>query len=149
MIPHTQTIFGDGTEGATPGNCMQTAVASLLDLPLDDVPHFVAEPIETWWTEFLDWIFARGLRLTMFEDRFDEIEQYRGGDLITAPLSLAPADRLAIANGMTERGFRHSVLWQHGALVHDPHPSGAGLLDGPDEIWLLEPYYAPAIGETS
>lgn len=139
MIRHTQTIFGDGADGATPGNCMQTAVASLLGLPLEEVPHFVAAPDDLWWSAFLNWIVGRGLRLTMFEERFTTREIYLDGWLIAAPISDAPTDQLVIANGMSDRGFRHCVLWKNEALVHDPHPSGAGLAEAPDEIWLFEP----------
>lgn len=48
MTPVDQTILHDPQTGAI-GNCMQAAIASLLDLPLDAVPHFAAlseEPAE-------------------------------------------------------------------------------------------------------
>ncbi|MCU1418704.1 MAG: hypothetical protein JWP32_2878 [Schumannella sp.] len=138
MMRHTQSVFGDGADGSTPGNCLQTAVASLLDLPVEEVPHFVAVPEDRWWSEFLNWLTGRGLRLTMFEDRFETTSTYLDGWLISAPLSDAPKDRLVIASGMADRGLRHCVLWEDGALVHDPHPSRAGLAEAPDEIWLIE-----------
>ncbi|MCU1441091.1 MAG: hypothetical protein JWP85_2088 [Rhodoglobus sp.] len=136
MIAHIQTIFGDGSDGSTPGNCLQTAVASLLDLPVEAVPHFVAE--EDWWGAVIAWVRASGLRLTMFEERFNVEASYAGGYLATAPLAAAPDDVLMLAGGMAARGFRHVVLWQHGHLVHDPHPSGTGLTGEPDSLWRIE-----------
>lgn len=137
MIQHTQTIFGNGEAGATPGNCMQTAVASLLDLPLEEVPHFVALPENQWWSAFLDWVGKRGLRLEMYAPRFPTLAEYAGGTLITGPLSMVPKDKIVLALGMAERGFEHVVLYQDGKLVHDPHPSEAGLLAEPEEVWVL------------
>lgn len=32
-----------------------------------------------------------------------------------------------IANGRSTRGVHHSVIYSAGGLVHDPHPSGAGI----------------------
>lgn len=124
---------------------MQTAVASLLDLPMQEVPHFVAVPENQWWSEFVNWLAGRGLRLTMFEERFHSRMEYRGGFLVSAPLSDAPRDKVLIGNGTAARGYRHCVLWRGGKLVHDPHPSGDGLLDEPDELWLIESLASPAV----
>lgn len=44
MRPVMQTTFAakdDGGEWLARGNCLQAALASLFDLDLDDVPHFV------------------------------------------------------------------------------------------------------------
>ena len=40
MKPVYQTFFGDGVAGTISGNCMQASVASILELPLEEVPHF-------------------------------------------------------------------------------------------------------------
>lgn len=137
MIAHDQTYFvGDGT--GIPGNCMQAALASLLDLPLEEVPHFAALPEHGWWDAFLGWLSDHNLRITMFAERFDQIDTYRDGMLVSAPYEKAPSEPLLIAVGMSPRGVQHSVVWQNNGMVHDPHPSRAGFVDSPVEFWLLE-----------
>jgi hypothetical protein len=136
MIAVDQTHFVGDPDGI-PGNCMQAAIASVLEYPLDAVPHFAAMPEVGWWDAFLDYLGRLGLRLTMYADRFFETDVYLDGLLIAAPLSEWPADRIVIANGMSPRGVRHSVIWQHGEMIHDPHPSRAGLTEAPDEVWLI------------
>lgn len=42
-----------------------------------------------------------------------------------------------IANGLSPRGVYHSVIYSGGKLVHDPHPSGAGI-SAVEWTWHLE-----------
>lgn len=69
----------------------------------------------------------------------DETDVYLDGTLTASPMAEWPNDRIVIAAGMSPRGVRHCVLWQRGAMIHDPHPSRAGLAEAPDEVWLIEP----------
>lgn len=137
MIPIDQTHFVGDPDGM-PGNCMQAAIASVLEYPLDAVPHFAAMPEADWWMAFMDYLSDHDHRITLFADRFFETDVYLDGTLTAAPLTDWPRERVVIANGMSPRGVRHSVVWQHGELVHDPHPSRAGLAEAPDEVWLIE-----------
>jgi len=43
------------------GNCMQAVIASLLELSLDDVPHFL-EFKDRWFTEFVKFLNKKGYR---------------------------------------------------------------------------------------
>lgn len=135
MIRYTQTSFGNGADGSTPGNCFQTAVASLLSLPLEDVPHFTAG--EDWWGEFCSWVKMRNLSLTWFDEQF-ETQDIRNEWLTFSPLHLVPLDKILIASGISSRNLRHCVLWEDGKLLHDPHPSHDGLVNSPDSYFLLE-----------
>lgn len=134
MIPHIQTIFGDGSDGSLPGNCFQTAVASSLDLPLEDVPHFVA--MQDWWLGVVQWVETTGRVLTRYEPQFKHSVDY--GAVRIAPIAHAPLDKVLIASGQGPRGYRHAVLWLGGKLLHDPHPSGDGLVGEPEDYWLIE-----------
>jgi hypothetical protein len=101
----TQTILHE--EGSTiPGNCLQAAVASLLDLDLDTVPHFVVHD---------DWL-----------ERLVAFGREHGHHVKCA----APDARvsLGIASGPSPRGVQHAVVMASGDVVWDPHPSRAGLL---------------------
>ena len=136
MIKHTQTFFGDGSDGSTPGNCFQASVAGILDLPLEDVPHFVA--MDDWWGGVCDWVAENDYLLYRYEPQFDEYSTYEEGWLVTAPVDKVPHNRVSIASGMGPRGYQHAVLWQHGKLAHDPHPSRDGLLGEPEDYWIFE-----------
>lgn len=62
MKPVDQTKFAG--EGAG-GNCVQASLASILNLPLSDVPHFleVADRPAEWELAFMDWLEERGVGL--------------------------------------------------------------------------------------
>lgn len=100
----TQTILHDQIPGV-PGNCLQAAVASLLDLDLDDVPHFIEH--DDWLQYLVDWGRERGYLVVS-----------RRPDAV----------RMGIAYGPSPRGVQHAVVWLDGAIAFDPHPSRAGLL---------------------
>lgn len=100
----TQTILHDQIPGV-PGNCLQAAVASLLDLDLDDVPHFITH--DDWLQYLVDWARARGYLVVA-----------RPPDTV----------RMGIAYGPSVRGVQHAVVWLDGCIAFDPHPTRAGLL---------------------
>ncbi len=99
-------------DGAHKGNCYAAALASMLDIPLWMVPPF-EDMRDTWETRTQEWL-ARcfGLRMVRaFPDDAVALPEYY------------------IASGLSPRGVRHSVIYSHGALVHDPHPRRAGITD--------------------
>lgn len=113
MIPHTQTIFYEGPDKPNRGNCWQTAIASVLDLQLEDVPHFIEiDDLHgvDWWDYSIDWAWFRGYELVDPERHIYTNEYY-------------------LASGPSPRGnFWHVVVCKNGKMVHDPHPSQAGLV---------------------
>jgi hypothetical protein len=110
--PVTQSILHDDPDGR-PGNCLQAAVASLLELPLQSVPHFVSQAS--------DWL-----------ERMAAFCNAHGYQLQTQPVDEHCA--YGMAWGPSERGVRHAVCWADGRMVHDPHPSRVGLLHVTDLI---------------
>lgn len=122
MIPIMQTIFH--AEGQA-GNCMQAAVASLFELPLEDVPHFFEDAIAddgvNGWNRFRQWFKSLGIypRQTMIG--IDEAQ---------------PAwDFPHLVSGISPRGLQHMVVHQGLDMIHDPHPEGGGVIA--DTIWEL------------
>lgn len=113
MIPVDQDRFGPGV-----GNCFSAAVASILELPLTDVPFFMTG--DDWYVGFQAWLLARGLVADYY------------------PAYRERPDGYAILSGLSPRyeGVYHSVVALDGVLVHDPHPSRAGLLSTLDYIAL-------------
>eukprot|EP01062_Namystynia_karyoxenos_P011813 TRINITY_DN14240_c0_g1_i1.p1 TRINITY_DN14240_c0_g1~~TRINITY_DN14240_c0_g1_i1.p1 ORF type:complete len:168 (+),score=58.16 TRINITY_DN14240_c0_g1_i1:78-506(+) len=120
-----QTDFTPGT-----GNSLQAAVASMLGLPLDQVPNFVA----------LDCGYEAGIRGFAAE---------RGLAMRKVPpaelRSDTDAGRLCIIRGKSPRGahghvvvgkvsFTPEVKYEH---LHDPHPDGT-FLDPAEAVgWVM------------
>ena len=112
-----QDLFGDGSDGARPGNCLQACYAALLGLELEEVPHLVEQAVnqaKPVWVVELDWLRSRGLGLAYFP-----AEHWP---------QLAPGTPY-MATVTTTRGLSHAVLCRDGEVIHDPHPEG-----GPDTI---------------
>lgn len=113
----TQTEFHD-PENDGKGNCVQASVASLLAIPLAAVPNFVERGFE-WELWFMDWLEENGWETFRF------------------PGDHAP-ECLYLASGPSPRGVSHMVVMRDGKLVHDPHPSRAGI-EKVDWVRILVP----------
>lgn len=114
VTPHKQTYFYGGNEdGVTRGNCWQTVIASVLDLPLESVPHFVdidEQGGENWWSHTARWLGERGYAMY-------------------GSLKDIDTDEYQLVTGKSPRGnFYHVVVYQNGNMIHDPHPSNDGIL---------------------
>lgn len=98
-----QTKFGDE------GNCLQAALASILEVDLADVPNLADSP---FWLEAIRF--------------FAEDHNY--------VMSVFPDDPPLRPNtyyvewGLSPRGNQHAVVGYNSEIVHDPHPDGGGLL---------------------
>lgn len=129
MTPVRQTIIAPNDGHQMPGNCLQAAIASLLDLPLDEVPHFVGDDWASggdkhWWTEWYQWLYARDLKLhTNIEP--EPGEYYLGN----GPSPRDPENR------------QHVAVYRDGALAHDPHPDGTGVVEVLTR-WVIRPVVA-------
>jgi hypothetical protein len=122
MIPVQQTILYDPANPQRLGNCLQAAVASMLDLPLDEVPHFAQIDYDTdgdtnWASYLATWLRERGWRLDAHAPEPGEV--YLGV-------------------GPSPRGVHHIAIFRDGELLHDPHPDGTGLLEI-STTWALRP----------
>lgn len=103
----TQTILA-GTPGRQ-GNCLQAAVATILELPLDDVPHF-AELDKSWSEALAEFAHLHGYAIEWTDGYW-------------------PAPKLGLAFGTTVRSadITHAIaVVDH--MFWDPHPSRAGLV---------------------
>lgn len=124
MIAVDQTAFG-----LPGGNCFAACVASLLEMPIDDVPNFCNLPGD-WEAEFNRWLRPFGLYA------------------LTVQMNDWRPPGLHIMAGKSPRGASvkemHSVVAQGDAIVHDPHPSRAGLSTR-TETTLLVPINPKAV----
>jgi len=107
MKPVYQTEFGEQR-----GNCLQACVASVLELPLENVPHFCLE--ENWVMALASFLSRFGLAPLIFDFDACQADDWKptGFHLI---------------GGKSPRGILHSVVGYNGEIVHDPHPASDGL----------------------
>jgi hypothetical protein len=119
MTPVDQEFMHDPANGVY-GDCMRAAIASLLDLPREEVPHFHEGTND----------------VTVFDRRVNAFLASKGLMLV----DVTPSEYIFVTNnnlpdcyhlisGYTERGTYHACVGKNGELVHDPHPSKAGVLE--------------------
>lgn len=135
MIPVTQQVVHEG--GYDPareeaGDCLRATVASIFELPIEEVPHFCDTGLErpgnksVWSWALIGWCFTAGVVI--------DARQVTDGERI----AYSGIPGYCILSGPGPRGWRHSVVGYQGRMVHDPHPSRAGLVSI-DEIEILVP----------
>jgi hypothetical protein len=86
VIPVEQQQFAEYDENGDAikhGDCMRACVASLFELPLEEVPHFVEH--DNWYQLWSDWLAERNLRWSraFYSVRDDDPTQLNGypGDI--------------------------------------------------------------------
>jgi hypothetical protein len=100
------------------GDCLRTTIANLLHIHRDSVPHFVQdehdglERVDIAVNNFLRPFGLAYLRLSLSDDYYEVCGIYG-----------LHHDR----HGMSPRGVNHSCAYRDTELVHDPHPSHAGI----------------------
>jgi len=99
------------------GDCLRACVASIFDLPPEEVPHFVDgeyRPIgepgwSPWWIQLQAWLHERGFGL--FFALIQEPEKHWG------ELNM---DFHYVLGGYAKSGLPHSVVARGREIVHDP-----------------------------
>ena len=114
MIPTKQTVLHDPDNGHI-GNCLSAVLASLLHVPIEDIPLFV-DP-DTWTSELNAWLRPLGLGYLVVEGAAGYIDD------------LGIKGMWHDVTGKTGRSkdVLHSCVARDGALVFDPHPDASGL----------------------
>jgi len=121
-------------EGEPPGNCFAACIASILECDIDEVPWPELEDASDWseryWQRVAAFLESRGWALVHIpiEER-DDGTRPRPWTTEDCDLSDPSRRALAILSGPGPRGRDHAVVGTvTGQMVHDPHPSGDGLL---------------------
>lgn len=135
MKPITQTRFAiDVPLKEAPGNCWAACIASILELDLSDVPDEA-----NYWKPGMShqqswrlyepavhqWLSDRGLLL--LEVKVDAT-YFSGREF----------DPICIISGPSPRNpeFQHAVVGKGFEIIHDPHPSRAGLImSDSSKVW--------------
>jgi hypothetical protein len=107
-----------------PGDCWRTVIACLLELPRDDVPHFLADEDDPdgigWWVDSVAFVEAHTDHCTLvaLEPVFPV---YLDPDMAPAcVIGISPSPRAAVMHAVI-------VDARTGELVWDVHLSRAGL----------------------
>ena len=133
MIPVTQTkVVVKNSKGDTVvrGNCFAAAIASLVEVPLTDVPNvevlFYVDDV-SWYGVMDAWLRANGyeIRTNNGFDVFHKPDKFR--EDIRVDLWNDLRGRYYLATGMSPRGVMHVCIYQDGVMVHDPHPTREGI----------------------
>ena len=136
MIPLDQTSFG-----ATAGNCFSASVASILEMPLEDVPNFNPE---NWFNELNEWLPNYGL-FALFFCKYDRPADWR---LTWKALTDSVICEAGVASPRYP-GADHSVVFYKGVVIHDPHPDKASMSASLDDLRSLIVFVAinPALAK--
>lgn len=121
-----QTRLGFGQDGDCPGNCWAACIASILEFDLDEIPdeEYFWKPgmtaVESWnlyQPVVREWLKDRGIALIHIT--FADDAYFRNG-----------FDPLCIISGPSPRNpeFQHAVVGHGDKIIHDPHPSRAGVI---------------------
>lgn len=119
MKPVLQTTFGIGT-----GNCFSACIASLLEVPIEEVPFFMGEDdpmqaCDAWLARFGFYLLRRWMPQPLpTKELFEAIDELDGqgwprGFYILAGLNA---------------GGPHTVVAQDTKIVHDPNPAHGELV---------------------
>ncbi|WP_425953291.1 hypothetical protein [Ralstonia pseudosolanacearum] len=90
------------------GNCLAAALASILEIQINEVPAFEEMAPGAWKEELFEWCAARGY-------------------LVVREQATLNLDEAYVLVGISEAGCRHAVVASAGIIVHDPHHLRLGL----------------------
>ena len=112
MKPVFQTVFD-----SVKGNCLQASLASVLEVPLDEVPDLAERD------DFLE-ALNKWLRETY------------GVEVVCIPAGGWTPPGIHLTGGLEPGGLEHIVVGRDGEMIHNPHPRGGGLKEE-KEHWLF------------
>lgn len=128
-----QTVLHDPDNGLH-GNCMSAVLASLLHIPIAEVPLF--HNPDTWLKDLNAWLRPFGLAYLMLTDFNCHIEAY----------GIKGLWHEVSGNTARSKDVTHACVAMDGEFVFDPHPDDTGLtkVTGYGVFLVLEPWRALA-----
>lgn len=150
MIPVTQTkvvVRNSKNEIVQHGNCWAAAIASILELPITEVPNFEVwfdTKLQYLWSDLTDCFLIMNGYICEYDNRFKVFHKTReqwnteqDEQWFCAFTDYGDYDDLwkqlhnefYLISGMTVRGFSHVIICKAGKMVHDPHPTKEGILE--------------------
>jgi hypothetical protein len=126
MTPADQE-FTHAPEAGQYGDCQRAVIASLLDLPISAVPHFLQEAQgdpSIYWEKLQAFVRSHGFAYFTVPARTGGAFYGYEGDVYHEISGPSPRGN----------GVSHAVVGRNGEVVFDPHPSRAGL-SGDSASW--------------
>lgn len=134
MIPVKQQ-FRHFPEYGLWGDCHRACIASILELPLEEVPHFCdgGKKVEGADCPVRPWLAERGM--------FQVSQPYDGKfpiDQLLQDLNIIYPEMFFILGCASKSGTGHSLVAGEGRILHDPSIDGSGCV-GPmeDGFWWI------------
>lgn len=114
MKPVDQLVLHDPANGKE-GDCFRACLASIMELPIECIPNFAQETVgkgsAAFWNAIYDWLELTGHSIKFLSFTDPEVEE----------------GKYYIISGPSPRSGHHAVVGLGKGIVHDPHPSRAGL----------------------
>lgn len=107
-----------------PGDCARAVIASLLELPISTVPHFLLESDRTalgFYSLIEEFLLSQGYEMAWNATPLYHLKE--GVDVYHYISGPSPRGE----------GLHHAVVGLNGNIIHDPHPSREGLLGNPND----------------
>jgi hypothetical protein len=128
MTPQTQEYPDHAPERGLIGECFRSALASLTDIPIAQVPHFLRDHWpdgDTALRAMNAFLAQRGLALIHLPGlNFEAMRREGVGDIYHLIMGIDP------------EGDGHACVGLNGRIVHDPHPLRRGMVNHPSE-WTI------------
>ena len=105
MVPAQQTRTGAN------GDCFPSCLASILEIPIADIPEFSREP-DQWLQDVQDWLATLGLYYVQVKPNDPALQAaFRSGGTVWT-----------VMEGTSPRGGQHAIVAKNGFPWFDPHP---------------------------
>lgn len=114
-------------EQRTSADCLRCCIAMVTGVPYEDVPDFVQRDGTNWSLGVAKWAPGAGFACIRLRATGD-------GEIMALAAS---GDIPWIATGESPRGRNHAVVCVGEMVLHDPHPSRAGIDDMSGALFLL------------
>jgi len=127
MKPVMQTKFTT-VDQSVHGNCLAACLASLLEVPLEQVPALEDMGTE-WFGVMYEFLNQHGYDYLGTKYTGPSLNPFWWEFLLEAQPGV---NGYLIVGGKSPREWvtrGHAVIYKDGAMVHDPHPSNAGLTE--------------------
>jgi hypothetical protein len=132
MKPVDQEFLHDKAAGVE-GDCFRAVLASILERPIAEVPHFAditkGKGAHKFWSSVYEWLEIQGYEYMPTKVAPDGALEYHS---ITGP---SPRGN----------GAYHAVVGLNQVVAHDPHPSRSGISGDPGDWYFgyIVPTRAP------
>lgn len=141
MKPVLQRIKHAPDEGSY-GDCHRAAIASVLELPYEDVPHFVHDfcSSEEFRRREVEFLAKHGLFPVLVPFSFEDAIEAVLGTLAR----LNSDDVVFLLGGRSRTGVNHTVVCHGGKIAHDPSPTKAGIIGPCDDGFYWVTFFVSA-----